>query len=108
MPRWLPRVLRRVRALAAEGRVVLTDKARAELDDLGLQRQDFVEILGSISLRDAPARMRSAPGGAWLYVFRPEAAGLRLYVKVAIRGDCVVISCHEDRAEAPEEADGDE
>ena len=104
MPPWLPRVLTRIRALAAAGRVVFTEKALGEITDLRLGRADATEILCSLQASDDAARQWSEPAGEWLHVFRPTVAGLRLYVKVAIRTDCVVISCHEDE---PEEAEDD-
>lgn len=33
----------------------------------------------------------------WLYVFKVDVHGLTLYIKVAIRENCVVISFHEDQ-----------
>ena len=108
MPRWLPRALTRIRGLAAGGHVVLTDKALSELDALRIRPEDVVEILQSLSSGDYPARLWSERFEEWLYVFRPAVAGLRVYLKVAIRVDCVVISCHEDEAEAAEGPDRDE
>ena len=108
MPRWLPQVLRRIRELAASGRVSFTDKASWEAQQLGLSRNDVVQILGSLTGGDGPTRMQSDARHERLYCFRPTLAELRLYLKVAIRTSCVVISCHEDQAEAPEEADRDE
>jgi hypothetical protein len=102
VPRWLPRVLTRLRALAAGGRVVFTEKARSELEELGLRREDVAQILQLLAASDDPARLRSGPLEEWLYVFRPAVAGLRLYVKVALRHGCVVISCHEDQAQGHE------
>ena len=32
----------------------------------------------------------------WLYVFKPKVAATVLYLKVAIRQDCIVVSLHED------------
>ncbi|HEY3816154.1 MAG TPA: hypothetical protein VGL81_03230 [Polyangiaceae bacterium] len=32
----------------------------------------------------------------WLYAFVLELAELRVYVKVAVREDCIVVSFHED------------
>ena len=72
MPRWLPRVLTRIRALSSAGHVGLTDKAAGEAQKIGLSRHDVVQIL------------------------------------VAARTQCVVISCHEDQAEAQEEAHRDD
>jgi|GEM_PF-5876016 len=59
MPSWVPRVLRRVRALAAAGRLRFTDKALAEMWALGLAHDD-----------------------------------------------ALLVSCHEDQAEADDGADG--
>ena len=108
MPRWLPRVLTRIRALAADGRVLFTDKASWEAQRLGLSWGDLVQILGRLSAGDGPSRLQSDARREWLYAFRPTLPGLRLYIKVAVRTSCVVISCHEDDAEAPEEANRDE
>lgn len=108
MPRWLPRLLSRIRALAAAGHVGFTDKASWEAQQIGLSRDDVVQILGALAARDDPRRLRSSVLDEWLYSFRPVLPGLRLYVKVAIRTECVVISCHEDQAEAQEEAHRDE
>ncbi len=108
MPRWLPRVLTRIRGLAAAGQVGFTDKASWEMQRIGLSRDDVVQILGALAARDHPTRLRSSALDEWLYSFRPALPGLRLYVKVAVRTQCVVISCHEDQAEAQEEAHGDE
>lgn len=103
MPRWLPGVLTRIRALAAAGRIAFTDKASAEMQDIGLGRDDVDQILRNLAAGDHPARLRSGPLQELLYSFQPVLAGLRLYLKVAIRTDCVVISCHEDQTEAQEE-----
>ena len=37
------------------------------------------------------------------YVFKPQLAGMVLYVKLVLRSDCVVISFHEDEGEGHEE-----
>lgn len=105
MPRWLPRALKRIRSLAAAGRTEFTEKAIAELADLRLGREDATDVLAGLRPSDYATRLWSEPAAEWLYVFRPVLAGLRLYLKVAIREDCAVISCHEDRAEQAGEAD---
>ena len=102
MPRWLPSVLTRIRALASAGRVTFTVKVGPELDALRLRREDAIEILLSLGPGDYPIRLRSTSSDEWLYVFRPAYPGLRLYLKLVIRTDCVVISCHEDRPEGRE------
>jgi hypothetical protein len=38
-----------------------------------------------------------------MYVFNPSVGGIEFYVKVVLRGDCVVISFHEQ-----EDSDEDE
>ena len=108
MPRWVPRVLTRLRVLAAAGRLRFTATARAEASELGLSHEDVGLLLRQFTPSDRPTRLRSLSSHDWLYAFRPALPGLRLYLKVAIRADCVVISCHEDRPEAAEEADRDE
>ena len=108
MPRWLPRALTRIRALADSGQVIFTDKAISELAELRLGREDAVEILRFLGEGDHPARLRSQPLHERLYVFRPTVGGLRLYLKVTLRTGCVVISCHEDQPEASGETDRDE
>ncbi|MEK7667476.1 MAG: type II toxin-antitoxin system MqsR family toxin [Gemmatimonadota bacterium] len=99
MPRWLPRVLRRVRGLAAAGRLRFTEKALAEMAAFGLARDDVVQILTGLRSAGAPTRMRSSQGPEWMYEFRPRAVGLLLYLKVVLRHDVVVVSCHEDQAQ---------
>jgi len=106
MPAWLPRTLARLRALVAARRVCFTEKAKAELGALQLTTDDAVEILAMLGARDAPSRVRSHRTDEWLYEFRPDVAGLGLYVKIALRHDCVVVSCHEDEAEKNRGADG--
>jgi hypothetical protein len=38
-----------------------------------------------------------------MYVFKPEVEGLVLYVKLVLRGDCIVVSFHEDEGGAHED-----
>jgi len=44
-------------------------------------------------------RLRSSITNEWLYVFKPTVAAMVLYLKVAIRQDCIVVSLHEDEEE---------
>ena len=106
MPRWLPRILSRIRALAAAGRVTFTRKAEDELSVLGggLEVQDALQILAGLVSNDCHARHRSATTGEWLYVFKPVAGGSLLYVKVVLRTDCIVVSFHEDGGANDDEA----
>jgi hypothetical protein len=52
MPRWLPRVLSRIHALATDRRVSLTLKARRELAELGLDQEDACELLAALEAQD--------------------------------------------------------
>ncbi len=94
MPRWLTRICHRIRALAVTGRVHFTDKALEELRalDLGLDRRDAVAILADLHAGDVERRLRSHHDGELLYVLRPIVAGTPLYVKIALRSHCVVVS----------------
>jgi hypothetical protein len=38
-----------------------------------------------------------------MYVFKPEVAGVGMYLKVILRGDCVVISFHEEEDRSDED-----
>ena len=98
MPRWLPRVLARIHRLAAEGNVQLTEKAFEELRalPLGLNVEDAHHILANLAAGECAGRLVSYEAKEWLYVFKPRIAEIVLYVKVALRADCVVISFHEE------------
>lgn len=100
MPRWLPKVLRRIRALATAQKVRFTLKARRELASLalGLDEENACDVLANLAAEDSAGRLESAATGEWLYLFKPDVAGVVVYVKVILRSDCVVISFHEDEA----------
>lgn len=97
MPRWLPSILQRIRRLAAAGDVRFTLKALRELAELelGLDEMDACAILVRLKSGDSAGRLRSEGSGEWLYIFMPRLAGERLYIKLVVRTDCVVISFHE-------------
>lgn len=99
MPRWLPRVLRRIRELAAAGRVQFTEKARGELADLGADESDATDILAKLGVSEYAGVMGSGLTRERMYVFKPEIAGTILYVKVIVRDVCRVISFHEEDEE---------
>jgi hypothetical protein len=105
MPRWLPRVLTRIRKLAAARQVVLTLKARRELAalGLGLDQDDAGDVLARLTAKDSAGRLESAATGEWMYFFKPSLAGTILYVKVILRNDCIVVSFHEDEGAGHEE-----
>ncbi len=104
MPRWLPRVLTRIHALASQGCVRLTYKAYREAVALGLEVDDVREVVEGLSPTDSAGRFASEVTGEWMYVFKPAVEGLIVYVKIVLREDCVVVSFHEDEAVDDEEA----
>lgn len=97
-PRWLPRVLARIRELAARREVAFTMKALRELAALGmgLDEEDACDVLASLTSREFQGRVRSKRADEWMYVFRLEVGGVRVYLKVALRTECIVISFHEE------------
>jgi hypothetical protein len=103
MARWRWVVTSRVRAFASEGRVRFTNKAGLELKALVLPlgHDEALDVLASLTPDEASGQLRSSVSGEWLYVYRPLVAGVLLYIKLALREDCVVISFHteEDQGE---------
>ena len=95
----------RVRALARVGRVRFTNKALLELEATGLSIDDgdAHDVLASLTPNDAAERIRSSVSGESLYVFRPMVAGVPLYIKLALRQTCVVISFHPEEDQDEEE-----
>ena len=86
-----------IKDLAERGRVLATRKAVQELEDLdvSLHPSDIRELLLDLKSSDAVKRLKSDVDGTWLYVFGVEVEGLKVYLKLAVRNDCVVISIHE-------------
>jgi len=105
MERWLPKVLTRVRELAAARQVVFTLKARRELAslDIGLDEEDACDVLARLAVEDSAGRLESAWTGEWMYLFKPQLAGVVLYLKLILRNDCLVVSFHEDEGAGHEE-----
>src|SRR5881394_2382843 len=101
MPPWLPRALARIHRLAALGRVQFTDKAFDELRalPLGIDTEDAYHILKGLTARECAGRLVSRETDEWLYIFKPGIAEVMLYIKIALRADCVVISFHEEGAD---------
>ena len=106
MPRWLPKVLKRVREIAETGELRLTYKAMQEAAGLGLSPEDVREIVVGLSANDSVARLASEVTGEWMYVFKPEIGGQVLYVKLLLCENCVVVSFHEDE-DGDHEEEGD-
>jgi hypothetical protein len=95
---WATPVLRLVRRFAAERKVRFTLKAFQELArlDMGLDEEDACDVLAKLKLSDLVGRLVSEKTREWMYVFKPSVGGTVVYVKVILRGDCVVISFHEE------------
>jgi hypothetical protein len=102
---WATGILRRIRRLAAERKVRFTLKAFQELARLGrgLDEDDACDVLANLRPNDVVRRLASNKTGEWMYVFSPSVGGRDLYVKIVLRGDCVVISFH-----VQEDSDEDE
>lgn len=100
MPRWVPRILAGVHRLARADKIRLTGKALVELAALpvGLDVEDVRDVLLALEEDDCAGRLRSAITGEWMYVWKPAVFDLVLYVKLVVRGDCVIVSFHEDEA----------
>ncbi len=107
MPRWLPRLLRRIHELAGRGRVRFTLKAARELAALGagLDPQDACDVLASLTADDFAKRLESEHNGEWMYVFKPSVASTVVYLKLLLRAECLVVSFHEDEGEPNEETE---
>jgi hypothetical protein len=104
-PRWLPRVLKRIRELVrAQGRLHPEGPPGARRAGVGLDHEDGCELLVSLTAEDSAGRLASAVTGEWLYVFKPELVGAVLYVKLILRSDCIVVSFHEDTGGHEEDA----
>jgi hypothetical protein len=101
MPTWLRGVLTKIHALAEARKVRFTHKALRELATLGLglDEDDCCEVLQNLSAADFADRIESEITGKWMYVFKPRVAGTGLYVKLILRGDCVIVSFHEEDTE---------
>ena len=103
--RWTTSVLRQIRGLAAQRKVRFTLKAFQELGRLGmgLDEDAACDVLANLTRSDMVGRLISEKTGEWMYVCKPSVVGVVIYLKVVVRGDCVVISFHEE-----EESDEDE
>lgn len=106
MPRGVDRVLRRVRALAAERRVRFTLKALRELAALDLDATDACEVIEALKTRDFVQRLVSDATGEGMYVFKPRVAETWIYLKLILREGCLVVSFHEDEDRDDDEEEG--
>ena len=98
MPRWLKNALARIREHATAGRVRFTHKALRELTalELGLDPDDCCDVLSSLGASDSAGRVKSSITSEWMYVFKPMVTGTRLYLKLILRRECIIISFHEE------------
>jgi hypothetical protein len=83
---------------------MLTHKANEELKALGLNQEDALEIIAALSAKDFAARLTSETTGEWMYVFKPFLGDATVYVKLVLRGSCVVVSFHEKQNHEDEES----
>jgi hypothetical protein len=98
---WFPKLLKRVHRLAVQRRVRFTLKARQELAALGagLDEEDACEVLAGLGVADCAGRLVAEGTGEWMYIFKPLVAGTVVYLKLVIRGSCLIVSFHEDEGD---------
>jgi hypothetical protein len=98
-------VLAEIHRLVARRLVRFTFKAGEELAQLELEldEEDALQVLAELSPDDLAGRIESKRAPEWLYIFRPDVAGVILYVKLIVRSECVVVSFHEDEGDDDEE-----
>ena len=94
-PRCLRSWLQQLRRCAADGEIHFTWKAYRELCELGLADSEALAILATLTAADYVGRVVSPPHGEHLLVFKPTVDGIPLYVKIALRRECMVVSFHE-------------
>ena len=106
MPHWLGEVLSAIRAHTRAGSVRFTYKALLALAELepAPTPDDVVHILAGLQPAAFRMRVRSVRTGRWLYVFRAEWCGERIYLKLQLRPECVLVSFHQEESDyGPEE-----
>ena len=65
--------------------------------------RELVDELASLAASEFAERLRSKRTGEWMYIFKPEVGGVPVYLKVILRTDCVVISCHVEKEQSRED-----
>jgi tetrahydromethanopterin S-methyltransferase subunit G len=103
MARWLTKVLKRVRELALQRRLRLTAKASREVAALGLDPEDVRDVLMRLEWIDSTGRKLSHVTGEWMYIFKRHAGRDRLYIKLILRSESVVVSFHQDEEDGHEQ-----
>ena len=98
MTQWLHRTLARIHELAEKRRIRFTFKATRELAalELGLDPDDAAEVIAHLSAEDSVGRQISEHTGEWMYIFKPMVAEVVVYLRLIVRGDCIVVSFHSD------------
>ena len=62
----------------------------------GLDEDDCCDVLKELTAPDSAGRIRSTITGEWMYVFKPTVTSTRLYLKLILRRNCIIISFHEE------------
>lgn len=70
---------------------------------MGLSPEGVRDVIAGLGAEDSAGRLVSETTGEWMYVFKPDVGGQIIYVKLVLRGDCVVVSFHEDEGGGHEE-----
>lgn len=70
---------------------------------MGLDEEDARDVLVNLDASEFAERVRSKRTREWMYVFNPEVGGLRIYLKVILRAECVLISFHEGKDDTDED-----
>lgn len=96
MSSWKTKAIENLRRHVKNGTVRWTTKATREFTGLGLTEPAAFEIVESFTVEDLVGCITSETSGEELHVFKTLFDELMLYVKIAFRAECVVISFHED------------
>lgn len=105
MASWKAKALTTLRKHLEQNTIQFTEKARSELAALDLYELDAVEMMAEFTSSELVDRIQSTSSGEPLYVFKPRLGNSRLYVKMAFRSYCDVISFHPDSGEEIDEHD---
>lgn len=103
MSSWKTRVIEALRRHVRGGTVRWTTKAVREFTALSLTEPAAFEIVESLTVKNVVGRITSETSGEELHVFKTLLDELSLYIKIAFRAECVVISFHEDNGESRDE-----
>lgn len=85
--------LERIKALVAEGQLVITLSALRGARFIGMDEEAIVDVVLALQSADFYKTMPAEKlPGLWQDVYRPNFYGFDLYVKLQITGQAVVIS----------------